>query len=129
MKMSIKLFHWLPRVICIGAILFISLFSADAFEHGDSLSEKLVALIMHLIPSLVLLSFLIIAWKWEIMGGIIFTIVGLALSPYVFMLNYNMNHSIWMSMGIIMSITIPFFIVGILFLASHYMKKRNLIEN
>jgi len=70
------------------------------------------------------LAFLIVAWKWEFIGGIIFIIIGLALSPFIFIKNYNMNESIWMSLGIIMTITIPFVIVGILFLVSHNLKKK-----
>jgi len=78
---------------------------------------------MHLIPSFILLALLVVAWKWELIGGIIFTIIGLVLSPLVFQHNYNMNHSVSMSLGIIAMITFPFVIVGILFLIS-YSKKR-----
>ncbi len=126
MKKSIKVFHWLPRIICILAILFVSLFAADAFAPGITLWQQLGAFIIHLIPSFILLVFLIIAWKWEYIGGIIFIIIGLGLSPFVFMHNYKMNQSISMSLGIIMSITVPFVIVGILFIISHLLKKKNL---
>ena len=40
--------------------------------------------------------------------------------------NYNMNHSVGMSIGIIMAITFPFVVVGILFIISHFIKKKNL---
>jgi len=126
MKKSIKVFHWLPRIICIIAILFVSLFAADAFVPELSIWQQLGAFIIHLIPSFILLAFLIIAWKWELIGGIIFMIIGLGFSPIVFMHNYKMNHSIGMSLGIILTITIPFVIVGILFIVSHFLKKKNL---
>ena len=126
MKTSIKLFHWLPRILCILAILFISLFAADSFAPDLTLWQQLGAFFIHLIPSFILLAFLIIAWKWELIGGIIFMVIGLAFSPFIFMHNYNMNHSVGMSLGIIMLITIPFVVVGILFLISHNMKKKNL---
>jgi len=126
MKKSIRVIHWLPRVICILAILFISLFAADAFEPGRTIWQQLGAFFIHLIPSFILLAFLIIAWKWEKIGGIIFIVLGLGLSPLIFQHNYNMNHSIGMSLGIILVITFPFVIVGILFIASHFMKKKNL---
>ena len=81
---------------------------------------------MHLIPSFILTALLLVAWKWEYVGGIIFTIIGLGLSPLVFNHNYNMNHSIWMSLGIIFTITIPFVLVGVLFIVGHFQKiKRN----
>ncbi len=126
MKKSIKVFHWLPRIICILAILFISLFAADVFAPELTIWQQLGAFIIHLIPSFVLLAFLIVAWKWEYIGGIIFIIIGFGLSPIVFVHNYKMNHSIWMSLGIILMITIPFVVVGILFIISHNMKKKNL---
>jgi len=126
MKTSVKVIHWLPRIICIFAILFISLFAGDAFEHGDTIWEKLGAFLMHLIPSFVLLAILLIAWKWELIGGIIFTAIGLGFSPYIFIHNYNMNHSVGLSLAIVLAINMPFVVVGILFLLSHRMKKKAL---
>jgi len=126
MKTSVKVIHWLPRIICILAILFISLFAGDAFEHGDTIWEKLGAFLMHLIPSFILTIFLIIAWKWELVGGIIFMAIGLGFSPYVFMHNYNMNHSVGLSLAIVMAINMPFVLVGILFLIGHRMKRKAL---
>jgi hypothetical protein len=126
MKKSIKVFHWLPRIICILAILFVSLFAADAFSPELTIWQQLGAFIIHLIPSFILLAFLIVAWKWEYLGGIIFIITGLGLSPFIFVHNYQMNGSIWMSLGIILSITFPFVIVGVLFIVSHFVKKKNL---
>ena len=124
MKTSVRLTHWAPRILCILAILFVSLFAADSFATGLTIWQQLGAFFIHLIPSFVLLFFLIIAWKWELIGGIIFTVIGLGLSPFVFLHNYRMNHSVGMSLIIILTITFPFVVVGILFLTSHYMKKR-----
>ena len=123
MKDSARVFHWLPRIICMLAILFVSLFAADAFASGLTIWQQLGAFIIHLIPSFILLAILIVAWKWEFIGGIIFIIIGLGLSPIIFMHNYKMNQSIWMSLGIIMIITVPFIIVGGLFIVSHFKKK------
>ncbi len=128
MKTSIGIFHWLPRIICILAILFISVFASDAFAPGLTTWQQLGAFAMHLIPSFILLVILIIAWKWELVGGIIFAFLGLGLSPFIFLHNYDMNHSVAMSLGIIALITFPFFCVGILFIISYYKKKKNLSE-
>lgn len=123
MKTSVRLFHWLPRILCILAILFISLFAADALAPGLTIWQQLGDFLMHLIPSFILLALLIVAWKWEYFGDIISTVIGLGLSPFVFMHNYNMNHSVGMSLGIILAITFPFVVVGILFIISNFMKK------
>ena len=127
MKTSIKIVHWLPRIICIIAILFISMFAADSFEHGNTIWQKLAAFFMHLIPSFILLLFLLIAWKWEFVGGIIFMAIGLGFSPFIFMHNFNMNNSVGLSFGIVMAINMPFVLVGILFLTSHKMKKNSIL--
>jgi hypothetical protein len=126
MKVYIKTVHWLPRIICILAILFISIFALDAFNPEKTLWQQIVAFLMHLIPSFVLIIFLIIAWKWEFIGGIIFILLGLGLSPIIFMHNYNMNQSVWRSLIIILVITTPFIIAGILFIVSHRMKNKDL---
>jgi hypothetical protein len=124
MKTSIAIFHWLPRIICILAILFISMFALDAFEPGLTIWRQLGDFVMHLIPSFILIAFLIIAWKWERVGGVLFMIIGLGFSPFIFMMNFRHNHSIWISLGIISLITLPFVIVGILFLISNSLKRR-----
>jgi len=104
----------------------ISLFALDAFQPDLTIWQQIGDFLMHLIPSFILTALLLVAWKWEYVGGIIFTIIGLGLSPLVFNHNYNMNHSVWMSLGIILTITIPFVLVGVLFIVSHFHKlKRN----
>lgn len=124
MNRSVKVLHWLPRVICILAILFVSMFALDAFSPNLTIWQQIGAFIIHLAPSLILLIVLLIAWKWELVGGIIFIVIGLSLSPFIFFHNYKMNHSIWMSLGIISVITLPFIIAGILFVISHFRKKK-----
>ena len=124
MKTSSKILHWLPRVICISAILFISLFALDSFDSNLTIWQQIGAFLIHLIPSFVLTALLVLAWKWELIGGIIFLLIGLGMSPFIYMKNYDMNHSVGMSLGIIMSITFPFVVVGTLFVINHYRKKK-----
>jgi len=125
MKSSISLIYWLPRIICILSILFVSMFALDAFAPGLSFWQQLGDFLIHLIPSFVLLAVLIVAWKWELYGGIAFTIIGLALSPFIFMLNHHRNHfTIGASLGVVMMITFPFVVVGILFIISYFLRKK-----
>lgn len=126
MKLSIKIMHYLPRIICMLAILFISMFALDAFNPEKTIWQQIGDFLIHLIPSFVLIIFLIIAWKREFIGGIIFILIGLIFSPFIFIHNYNINQSLCMSLMIILIITMPFIIVGILFIVSHRMKKKNL---
>lgn len=127
MRTYVRGFHWLPRIICILAILFVSLFAADAFAPGLTIWQQLGAFLMHLIPSFVLLAFLIVAWKWELIGGIIFTVIGVGLSPFIFLHNYNVNHfSVGECLFLLLMINFPFVVVGVLFMVSHYLKKKSL---
>ena len=124
MKISRRVLHWMPRIICIIGILFISMFSLDALNSELTIWQQILGLLMHLIPSFVLIILLLLSWKRELIEGIFFMIIGLGLSPFVFMHNFKMNQSIWISLGVISIITIPFAIVGLLFIISHYSKKR-----
>jgi cell division protein FtsW (lipid II flippase) len=126
MKKLISLFHWIPRILCILAILFISIFALDSFSEETSFWLQIGAFLVHLIPSFFLLVILIMAWRRELTGGILFLVIGMVLTPFIYNKNYNMNNSIWMSLGIVLMITIPFVVVGVLFIMSHYMKKKNL---
>jgi cytochrome b561 len=125
MKASVRFLYWLPRIICILAILFVSMFALDSFAPELTLWQQIGGFLIHLIPSFVLITILIIAWKREMIGGYIFMLLGIVLSPLLFMWNYKMNHSIGMSLGIIAAITMPFIIIGILFIASHRVRRRN----
>ena len=73
----------------------------------------------------VLLLVFFVANKWEKVGGILFILIGVALSPPVFSLNYRMNESVGMSLGIVAALTGPFVIVGILFVISSKLKRNN----
>lgn len=123
-SLRIKFLHWTPRIICILAILFVSIFALDAFGEGMTLWQQIKAFLMHLIPSFALLIILIVAWKFELVGGIIFTLIGVIFSPIIFIHNLNMNDSYWLSIGIIMTITFPFILTGVLFIISHSQKKK-----
>lgn len=116
--------HWAPRVLSIVAILFISVFSLDMLGADRSLKDEITGWLMHMIPSFVLIIVLIIAWKWEKTGGIIFLSLGLAFTPFIFWGNYSGNQSIWISLVIVMTITFPFILSGVLFLLSYHTKQR-----
>lgn len=124
MKISPNLFQWIPRIICVFAILFISIFAADAFAPGLSFWQQIGDFLLHLIPSSILLALLIVAWKRELLGGILFTLIGIGFTPFIFQHNYAMNHSVSISLSVILMITFPFILVGVLFIVSHFKKKK-----
>lgn len=125
MSRKAKILFWTPRILCILAIMYISLFALDAFGPGRTLGQQLLAFLIHLIPSFILLAILLLAWKWEKTGGIIFILIGAIMSPLVFIHNYRMNESVGMSLGIIAMLTLPFIVVGVLFVLSYRNARRN----
>jgi hypothetical protein len=73
MSKSIRqLLFWTPRIAGILFILFISLFALDVFGAGYGFWETLLALCMHLLPSLALTAGLVLAWRWEWVGAVLF---------------------------------------------------------
>jgi len=66
MRASFGFCYWLPRILCILAILFISLFALDSFDPELSLYKQLSGFLMHMIPSFILVALLIVAWKKRI---------------------------------------------------------------
>lgn len=120
-----KLLHWLPRIICIAAILFVSIFALDAFRPGASVWQQVGEFLVHLAPSFILAIILAIAWKNELAGGILFTAIGLVMTPLIFNLNHNRNQfSIEQSIGIVLMITLPFIVVGVLFILSYFRSRK-----
>jgi glucose-6-phosphate-specific signal transduction histidine kinase len=78
--MSGKLKHtlfWAPRLLTILFILFMSLFALDVFGEGYGFRETLLALFMHLIPHMVAIGILVLAWRWEWIGTVLFAALGL----------------------------------------------------
>ncbi|MDK2980251.1 MAG: hypothetical protein PWQ55_598 [Chloroflexota bacterium] len=69
------------RIALIAAIayaLFLSLFALDVFSAGAPLSDTLLALAIHLLPTLAILLFAWIGWKAPLIGGLLFVVVGVA---------------------------------------------------
>lgn len=126
MKDKITLFYWLPRILCIASILFISMFAFDVFGTGEPVWRQLLAFVIHLIPVYIIVAILVLAWNYEKIGGIAFISFGLITTPLIFLLNYTRNNSVWVSLSIILIITLPFVLIGGLFLLSHRLKKRSI---
>jgi hypothetical protein len=128
MKTSTKVLYWTARILCILAILFVSLFALDSFSSERTLWQNITAFLMHLIPSFVLLASLIIAWKWEKTGGIVLTIIGLAFGIFIFVFNYTRNHfPVKTCLLGTLALAFPFVLAGVLFIISHNRKKKELL--
>ena len=75
--MNKKFLYWLPRILGILFALLISIFALDSFGKSIPFIEAIVGFLIHLIPTYIMIAILLIAWKWELVGGILFILPGL----------------------------------------------------
>jgi len=110
-----KFLYWLPRILSILFIAFISIFALDIFDMNLGFWGTIVGLFMHLLPSLILIGALWIAWRQEIVGGILFFFFGVF---YVF--QTIGTHRTWS-----LIIAGPAFLVAILFFVNWILKGKD----
>jgi hypothetical protein len=128
MNRLIKITYWTPRILCMLAILLISVFALDAFEPGQTVWHQIMAFIIHMIPSFILIILLIVAWKWEKTGGILLLLAGLAWGFFLIRTNSLHHRSSLNVFYAFMALAFPFILSGILFIISHYLKEKDLTE-
>jgi len=68
--------HWVARILAILLIIFISLFALDVFGQNAGFWKTLLALIIHLIPSFILIIIFFVSLKWGWVGSIFFVLAG-----------------------------------------------------
>lgn len=76
-KLPKKLLFWIPRVLTILFAGFLSIFAMDVFSEGHTFWETILAFSIHLLPTWIVLLVLAISWRWEWVGGIMFSAFGL----------------------------------------------------
>ena len=72
-----ELLYWSPRALCIVVALFLGMFALDVFDEGTGFWGTTVALLMHLIPSFLVLIVLAISWRREWVGGLLSFVLAL----------------------------------------------------
>jgi hypothetical protein len=102
--------YWAPRILTILAILFMMMFSMDCLGENETIQNQLICLFMHNIPAFICVIVLFIAWKWELIGGVIFILAFFAGTIF-----FNSFSGNWGSLIVIS----PFLITGILFIADY----------
>ncbi len=120
-----EILHWMPRLICIVAIVVISMLLFDTFKPEFSSWHQIRTFLLHMVPSLTLILLLLLAWRKELTGGIIYLLIGLALSFFVYHYNFEINHSLGKSLLQVAKLSFPFCLTGILFIIDFFYKKRH----
>ena len=104
-----KLLTWLPRIIAILFTGMLSIFAFDAFSTKTAIWEQLIGFIIHLVPAISAAVCLLVAWRYRIVGGMLFLILGLVFTVY-----FGAYHS----MAYFSIISLPPLVAGILFILS-----------
>ena len=110
-----KTLFWTPRIAGILFILFISLFALDIFDLQLGFWGTVVGLFMHLIPSILLTIAIVIAWKREWFGALLF--IGWA----IWYVSFFMRGFDWIVYGLIAGLPA---LIGLLFLVGWIWRKQ-----
>ncbi len=114
-----KVLFWAPRVLGVLFAIFISLFALDVFMEGYGFWETIIALLMHLIPTAIFLLVLVVAWRWERIGGFLFIALGVLYIALFWSPDRLPGYLI---------ISGPLFLVGFLFLLDGFFTRDNRTE-
>jgi hypothetical protein len=104
-----KAIFWSPRILCLLFAAFISIFALDVFDGSQGFWQTALALMMHLIPTAILLLLLAICWRWEWIGAVVFPGLGL-----FYIVNF-WGRFHWSAYAFIAG---PLFLLGLLFFAN-----------
>ena len=72
-----QLLYWSPRVLSIVFIAFTCIFALDVFGESRGFGETILALLMHLIPQFLMMGILILSWRREWIGGVVFILLAI----------------------------------------------------
>jgi hypothetical protein len=72
-----KFIYWAPRTLCIITASFLSIFALDVFRENQGILKIFFALMMHLIPTFIMIIIIILSWRREWIGGILFNLLGI----------------------------------------------------
>jgi hypothetical protein len=124
-----RLIYWTPRILSILFLLFLALFSLDVLDMNQGFWGTVAGLFIHNIPTFILLIALLVSWKHEIVGGVVFTLAGiLYIAMLLRTILMNPPHQ-WYMLCWSLPIAGPAFLIGILFIVGWFRKKEELKRN
>ncbi len=104
-----RLLFWTPRVLCILLAMFLIVFALDVFSEGYGFWQTIGALLLHLVPACIVVIVLVIAWRREWVGAILF----IALALFYLVWSWGRFH--WSAYLVISG---PLILLGVLFLVN-----------
>jgi hypothetical protein len=110
MTTNAPLLVWTPRLLGVIFAAFVGLFALDVFTEPSTVGQTLVAFVVHLLPAAIVLILLLIAWRWQAAGGLLFLAAG---AGYAIAVVAGQRPLSW-----ILAISGPLVLIGVLFLLS-----------
>ena len=104
MKETSSFALWCARILGIGICAFLALFALDGWDSSKPATARAGEILIHLLPSLLVLALLVLSWRRQWIGGVAF--VGLAIA-YAVMVRFRLD---WIAV-----ISGPLLLVGMLF--------------
>ena len=105
---------WIPRIVILIIIVFLAMFSIDVFDGRTSIWNQLLDFILHSVPSIVLLLILIFTWRKPLIAGILFILLGIAMT--IFFNHYHSSENFLL-------IDFPVILIGCSFLVYEFLVK------
>lgn len=110
-----KVLCFAPKILAVLFIIFISLFSFDAFNTKAGLGTILLSFLIYLIPSIIVILLLIYACRNSRIGGTLFILLGMIFTLYF---------KTYTRLSFFLAISGPVFLIGILFLVGSIITKK-----
>jgi len=107
-----KVFFWSARLLGIFAIYIIARLHLSGVNFNQTFGQVLISLLSHAWVTLILIAALAVAWRWEIIGAVIYILI----AGYL-MLDMGKTELIYY-----LFIAVPFAVIALLFLISGLMK-------
>ncbi len=109
-----NILYWTPRIVSLLFIVFLSLFALDVFnEYRGWL--VVIPLFIHLIPSFILLIVVVLSWRYDLIGALLFLIIACC---YILMVGLD-RHWSWYA-----AISLPALLISVLFLLNWFVRKK-----
>src|SRR5215203_1899154 len=118
MTLNERLLLWAPRVLGLALSLLLAVFALDAFSEPQPVADAMLDFLVHLLPSLAVMTMVAASWRREWIGAITFAVVGIAYT-----VTMARGHRDWM-----LIISGPLLLVSTLFLWNWVSHRRGPLE-
>lgn len=106
--------YWAPRVLGILFAVFISIFAFDVFFEEYTVLQMIVVFSIHLVPTFIVVIALLVAWRWEFVGGVLYCGIG------IFYTTFAWGKMSWLLFSLFPGVL---FLIGILFILNKVFKR------